>query len=30
MKILVIGAGPTGLTVALKLASEGISCRVLE
>lgn len=30
MKILVIGAGPTGLTSALALAAKGISCRIVE
>jgi len=30
MKILVIGAGPTGLTAAIELASQGASCRIVE
>ncbi|HFB54591.1 MAG TPA: FAD-dependent monooxygenase [Hellea balneolensis] len=30
MNVLVIGAGPTGLTAALALASRGISCRIVE
>jgi 2-polyprenyl-6-methoxyphenol hydroxylase-like FAD-dependent oxidoreductase len=30
MKILVIGAGPTGLTAAIALASQGASCRIVE
>lgn len=30
MKVLVIGAGPTGLAAALGLASHGIRCRIVE
>ena len=29
-KILVVGAGPVGLTVAAELARHGISCRIIE
>lgn len=30
MKVLVIGAGPVGLSAALALSAEGISCRIVE
>ncbi len=30
MKVLVIGAGPTGLTAALELAAHGVNCRIVE
>jgi 2-polyprenyl-6-methoxyphenol hydroxylase-like FAD-dependent oxidoreductase len=30
VKVLVIGAGPTGLTAALALAKEGVTCRIVE
>ena len=30
MKVLVVGAGPTGLTAALALAKGGVACRIVE
>jgi 2-polyprenyl-6-methoxyphenol hydroxylase-like FAD-dependent oxidoreductase len=30
MKVLVIGAGPTGLTAALELSAHGVNCRIVE
>ncbi|WP_196223442.1 NAD(P)/FAD-dependent oxidoreductase [Roseibium sp. RKSG952] len=30
MKTLIVGAGPTGLSAALQLASHGLSCRIVE
>jgi 2-polyprenyl-6-methoxyphenol hydroxylase-like FAD-dependent oxidoreductase len=29
-KVLIVGAGPTGLTVAQELARDGIPCRIID
>jgi 2-polyprenyl-6-methoxyphenol hydroxylase-like FAD-dependent oxidoreductase len=29
-KVLIVGAGPTGLTMAHELARDGIQCRVID